>query len=139
MVSSKVVRQAIYQKLNVAAITTQLPNGSASLHHSVAPSSATYPLVIFNEQASTSTTLFGGDQMDSQVWLVKAIVKGGSSTAEDVDKAIADVLHFQPLNITGAEDLYLARESAVTYTETISGENYRHHGHTYRLVLQDSP
>lgn len=139
MVSDKAVRQGIYTKLNVASVTTQLAQGSASLIHSVASPSATYPLVIFNQQADTVTSAFGGDHFDSQVWLVKAVVKGGSSSAaEDIAKAIADVLHFQPLTIAGADHMYLARENGVTYTETVAGEQFRHHGANYRLVVQTS-
>ncbi len=139
MVSAKAVRQALYTKLNVAAVTTSLASGSASLFHSVAPSNAVYPLVIFNEQAGTPTHTFGGDHFDAQVWLVKAITKGGSSsTAEDVDAAIADALDFQPLNISGADHMHLQREGAVAYAEVISGETYRHHGHLYRVVFQDT-
>jgi hypothetical protein len=137
MVSAKAVRQALYTKLNVSGVTSSLASGSASIHHSVVPSSGAYPLVVFNEQASTVTNAFTGEHFDSQVWLVKAIVKGGSSSvAEDVDKAIADALHFQPLNITGGDDMYLARESAVTFSEVVAGEVYRHHGHLYRLIYQ---
>ena len=45
MVSNKAVRQALYQKLNVAAVTTPLANGSASLHHAMAPSSGLMPFL----------------------------------------------------------------------------------------------
>lgn len=139
MVSSKAVRQALYQKLNVAPITGSLAQGSASLIHSVAPSNATYPLVIFNEQSGTPTHQFGGDHFDSQLWLVKAIAKGNSSsTAEDVSKAIADALDFQNLSITGADHMYMAREGDVTYAEVVNGEVYRHHGFYVRITFQDT-
>lgn len=137
MVSAKAVRQALYTKLNVASVTTGLDQGSASLHHAMAPSSATYPMVIFNRMANTPNVRFTGAHFDVDVWLVKAIVRGGSSSAaEDIDKAVADVLHFQPLNITGADDMYLSRESAIEYSEEVDGEVFRHHGHTYRLIYQ---
>lgn len=145
MVSAKQVRTALYQKLNVASLTTQLAQGSASLIHSVASPSSAYPLVIFSEQSSTvMARSFGGTAVsdtgfpvDSQLWLVKAIAKGGSSSvAEDVDATIAGLLDFQQLTITGADHMYLARESAVAYAEVVEGETYRHHGHLYRLILQ---
>lgn len=139
MVSAKALRQAIYTKLNVASVTTSLASGSASLHHSVAPSSASYPLVVFNRQASTESLMFGGTAIESDVWMVKAVAKGNSSSAaEDVDKAVSDVLHFKPLNITGANDMYLARETAIDYSEVVEGEVYRHHGHNYRVIYQDT-
>lgn len=137
MVSNKAVRQALYEKLNTSSVTTPLATGSASLFHAVAPSSAAYPLVIFNKQAGTPTHQMGGSHYDSQIWLVKAIVKGGSSSAgEDIAKAIADRLDFASLTISGGETMHLARESDVDYTEVESGETYRHHGSLYRLTVQ---
>lgn len=139
MVSAKQVRTAIYNRLNVASVTTSLASGSASLHHSVAPSSAGYPMVVYNRQASTETLAFSGTAIESDVWMVKAVTKGGSSSAaEDIDKAVSDRLHFKDLAISGADHMYLARESAVDYSEVVSGDVYRHHGHLYRLVYQDT-
>lgn len=139
MVSAKAVRQALYTKLNVASVTGGLASGSASLHHSTAPANAGYPMVLFNQQSGMPTHQFGGDHFDSQVWLVKAVTKGGSSSAaEDVAKAIADALDFQKLTITGAIHMYLARESDVVYAEAIQGETYRHHGSLYRITFEDT-
>ena len=139
MVSAKQVRTAIYQKLNVAAITASLANGSASIHHAVAPSDAAYPMLLFNLQAETPTHQFTGAHFDAQVWMVKAIAKGGSSsTAEDLAKAIADRLDFKGLAITGADDMYLAREGGINYVEVVSGDVYRHHGNLYRLIYQNT-
>lgn len=136
MVSPKAVRQALYERLNTSSVTSLLASGSASLYHAVAPSGSPYPLVIFNKQAGTPHHQMGGSHYDDQMWLVKAIAKGGSSsTAEDIDKAIADRLDFGSLNISGGTLLYLARESDVDYVEESSGELYRHHGALYRLSL----
>lgn len=138
MVSTKAVRQAIYQKLNVASVTSLLASGSASLSHAVAPATAGYPFVIFQKQSGTPTGRFGGQAMKSDLWLVKAVDRNTtSSRAEDIDKAINDVLDFQTLTVTGGSNPYLARESDVDYLETEGDQQYRHHGALYRLVTQD--
>lgn len=137
MVSTKAVRTALYTKLNVAAVTTPLGSGSASLVHAVASPTAAYPLVIFNKQAGTPTDRFQGLAFDSHIWLVKAVARGTtSSSAEDIAKAINDLLHFGTLTITGGTLMHMARTSDVDYVETSGDQTYRHHGALYRLVVQ---
>lgn len=139
MVSDKAVRTAIYSKLNVAGITTSLGSGSASIVHGVASPTAAYPIVVFHKQASTNVNRFGGEAYRNQLWLVKAVAKStSSSTAEDIDKAINDLLNFGNLTITGGDDMSLIRESDVSYVETSGDTQYRHHGAYYRLRVQDA-
>jgi hypothetical protein len=42
VVSNKAIRAALYTKLNVASVTSQLGSGSASLVHEVAPPTAAF-------------------------------------------------------------------------------------------------
>lgn len=137
MVSDKAVRQGLYQKLNVSAVTTQLGSGSASLFHGEAPADATYPLIIFYKQSGTPRLALGGQAFKSALWLVKAIDRSGSSSkAEDIDKAVNDALDFKVLSVTGARNLFLARESDVDYSEIDEGQQYRHHGALYRAIVE---
>lgn len=140
MVSTKAVRQAIYQKLNQASVTSLLSSGSASIYHAVAPPTSGYPMVVFNKQSGVTTvTGQGGDELKNTLWLVKGIARAtSSSVAEDIDKAVNDVLHFADLTITGADDMYLTRESDVEYVETVGDTQYRHVGGIYRLIYQDA-
>lgn len=139
MVSDKNIRTALYNKLNVAGVTASLGSGSASIVHGVAQPTALYPIVVFNKQSSVNANRFGGEAYRDQLWLVKAVSKGtSSSTAEDVDKAINDLLNFGSLTITGGDDMSLMRESDVDYVETVGSDTYRHHGALYRLRVQDS-
>lgn len=139
MVNNKAVRQAIYQKLNVAAVTSLLPSGSAGIVHGVASPTAAFPICVFHKQAGTTTNRFGGEAFKAHVWLVKGVAKAPSpSAAEDIDKAVNDLLHFGTLSITGADDMHLARESDVEFTETQGDTQYQHVGGLYRLVVQDS-
>src|SRR5688500_9975786 len=110
MVNNKAVRQAIYEKLNVSSVTNLLGNGSASIHHGVAPQGALFPILVFHKQAGTEVNRFGGEAMKNTLWLVKGIARAtSSSAAEDIDKAAHDLLHFGDLTITGAVDTFLAR------------------------------
>lgn len=137
MVNSKAVRQGVYKALNVKAVTDLLANGSASIHHAVAPSSGAYPMLIFNKQSSISNAQFGGSRYDDELWTVKAICKGGSSsTAEDIAAAVDSALQWKTLEISGGESMHLARESGIDYAEVQSGEQFRHHGAVWRLMIQ---
>ena len=137
MVSDKAIRQGLYQALNVAAVTGSLAEGSASLRHAVAPPTGLFPFVIFNKVSGTPTRRFGGNAFDSQIWMVKGIVKGQSaSVAEDIDKAVRDLLDFGTLTIAGGTLMHMARESGMDYTEPDGDQIYRHCGSLYRLVVQ---
>lgn len=137
MVSNKAIRAALYQKLNVASVTTLLGSGSASLVHGVAPPSASYPLCLFSKQSDISSLRMGGNAFDSHVWLVKGIANATSpSLAEDIDKAVRDLLDFGTLTITGGTLLHLARISGIEYPETEGDQTYRHVGSLYRLVVE---
>lgn len=135
MVATKAIRQGLYQKLNVSSVTTLLASGSASLHHAVAPASASWPLVVFQKQAGTPVARMGGQAMKNDLWLVKAIDRNTSSSrAEDIDAAINTVLDYQTLAVAGGENLFLARQSDVDYLETVGDQVFRHHGALYRVT-----
>lgn len=137
MVSVKAVRQALYERLNVVSVTSQLGSGSASLVYEIAPPSASYPLCVFARQSDVSTLRFGGNAFDSQIWMVKGVVRGGTpSVAEDIDKAVRDLLDFGSLTISGGSLMHLARLDGLGFTETVGDQTYRHVGSSYRLVVQ---
>jgi len=137
VVSTKAIRTALYSALNVSAVTSLLPSGSAGLVHGVAPPTALYPICLFQEQASTSTLRMGGNAFDSDLWVVKGISKATSaSLAEDIDNAVRTLLDFGTLSITGGTLMHMARESGVSYAETSGEIQYRHHGSLYRVVVQ---
>lgn len=138
MVSSKVTRGGIYQKLNTSSVTSLLAAGSASLYHAVAPPDAAFPFIVYNKQSGVSRWRFGGNAMDSHVWMVKAVDRNSKSgVAEDIAKAVADVLDFKVLSLANGTNLFTARESDLDYEETLGDQQYRHHGALYRVVVQD--
>lgn len=139
MVTAKAVRQALYAKLNVAAVTTLLDAGSASLFHAVAPPNSGFPFVIFNKQSGRPSPRTLTTELEDELWLVKGVTRGKKSgPAEDIAKAVDDALDLSTLSITGATSLYVARVSDVDYIETDDDDQYRHHGAVYRLVIESS-
>lgn len=139
MVSDKAIRQALYEKLNTASVTSTLAAGSASLRHAVAPSGDAFPFVIFNKQSGVPVKRFGGNAFDNQIWLVKVVDRNESSSrAEDTAQAIDDLLDFGTLTITGGTALFVARESDVDFVETDGDKQYRHHGANYRLAVMEN-
>ncbi len=138
MVSDKAIRQGLYEKLNTAPVTSLLGSGSASLVHAGAPSSAAYPLCVYQKQSGRADLMgFGGPGARNQLWLVKGVVRSTkASLAEDIDKAVADLLHFSSLTIAGGESMYLAREGDVNYSEVVGDQTYWHVGSLYRLRVQ---
>lgn len=138
MVSNKAVRTALYAKLNVAPVTTLLGSGSASLVHAKAQPTTAFPICVFVKSSGRNDDLsFGGDANRNQIWTVKGVVRGTSaSIAEDIDKAVADLLHFGTLSVSGGTTLYLAREGDVEFTETEGDQTYHHVGGTYRIKVR---
>jgi hypothetical protein len=140
VVSDTAIRQAIYQKLNVASVTNLLGSGSASLVHAEAPPTATFPLCMFHKQSGVTDNLsMGGTHMSNHLWLVKGVTRAPSaSLAEQIDKAVFDLLHFKSLTITGGDDLMLSRESDINFSELDGDTKFWHVGGLYRLKYQDA-
>jgi hypothetical protein len=140
--ASKAIRQALYQALNVQAITSLLANGSASIFYSTASADtlaqpSAYPMLVFYKQSGVAThAAFGTPVADTQLWTVKGIVRGGkSSFAEDIDYAARQILDHGELAIVGGRNLDLRRASDLDYTELDGDTQYRHHGGIYRVVV----
>ena len=134
LVPTKSVRQAIYEQLNQASLTTLLAGGSAGLVHDIGPATTARPICSYRKQSGiTSMDVFGGDDARSFLWLVKGIAET-QSAAEDIDAAASNLLHFGALTISAADHLFLARESDVEYIETSGDKRYRHVGGLYRVI-----
>lgn len=139
MVSNKAIRQAIYQKLNTASVTNLLAGGSAGITHAVAGPTAAYPLLVFSKSSGTQVNAFRDEAYKTTLWLIKGIARGKSaSAAEDIDKAVFDLLNFGTISISGGDDLAVYRESDIEYAETQGDDIYHHVGGLYRLVYQDT-
>jgi hypothetical protein len=142
---STAVRRALYGRLasdtTLVGMLAPPPTGYAkAIYHEQAPQNAQFPLVIFSRSSGVPTDTFGEPgALDTDVWLVKAIDDEHSSdNAEAIASRVQQLLNDATLSISGANHLYLRRESDVEYAEVAQGVEYRHHGSLYRLVIEPS-
>lgn len=139
MVNEKAVRQAIYEKLNVSAVTSKLAGGSAGLFHAAADQGAPFPFLVFNKQTGIPIRTLKGAQLNNTLWAVKAVVQtdvpGSPSAAEEIAKLADDELDGQSLNISGGTHRFLMREGDIDFAEIDGDTAYHHHGHLYRLIF----
>jgi hypothetical protein len=137
---NKAVRKALWAKLNAASGVTNLLGDPAtgyseSIYHALAPPGATYPLVIFHEQAKTRyMQAFADKSGRNSVWLVKAVAISDTADAvDDIADAIEAALGESTLSITGGSLYRMAWESDVQFTEDEDGQMIRHSGGLYRV------
>lgn len=135
-------RQAIYDRLaNDAELVALLEagGGADAIHYRVAPQDATYPAVIFFQQAGTPEYTFG-DHHDDELWTVKAVDRRESPLrAEGINERLRAVLQDAPLDIEGQATLWFRREQDVDYGEGEPGAIVHHIGASYRLLKQPIP
>lgn len=134
------IRRAIYGKLAGdstlnALLGTPAPGFSKSIYYQQAPQGASFPYVIFNDQAQTPRFALASKAYDNDVWLIKGVDRSG--TADPVDSIkdrLETLLTDATLSISGRTNIYLRPESAVGYPETTDGELYRHSGWNFRVL-----
>lgn len=141
---STAVRRAIYGTMagdsTLVALLSQSPGSgfTKSIYHSIAPSGAGFPYIVFQKQAGTPTDTFGrAGAFENDVWMVKAVDRATSADgAEAIQARVAVLLNDAALSISGATHLYLRRESDIEYPEVIDGVRYVHAGSLFRLVYE---
>ena len=129
------VRAALYETLSGGASP---PTAATGVYHRRAPQGAEPPYIVFFKQAGTPVHTFT-NPLSSELWTVKAISLGSSSsTAEAIAAEIDAVLHDADLSINGHDHLYLRRESDIDYGEPDGADQYQHVGGVYRLYTEPS-
>ena len=136
----KATRRAIYAKLNGDATLTALLSAPTAIYEAKAPRSAAFPLVIFDLYApGADAYTYGGRAYEQDLWIVRGVVKAGSSdAADDIAAAIDELLTDGALTISGRTQLYLRRERKVKYTESDGDVDYRHSGGIFRLWTKET-
>lgn len=133
------IRTAIYTQLAGTSAVTALLSSPTAIYHRVAPADAQAPFVIFTKQAGTPRWAMAGDPLDTDLWLIKGVCTGGSSSAaESIAAAVDDAINDALLSITGRNLLFLRRESDVDYGEADGGEQWHHVGALYRLTTEQT-
>jgi hypothetical protein len=131
-----VLNTAIYNKLTGGtALITAL--GGTAIYYQQAEDQAEKPFVVWSYQA-------GGDENDTAnrtknlVVLVRSFADT-SKQAGEIDKLVDDLLHLQPLTVTGWTNFWLARESEVSLIENLPNvEKSYMEGALYRVRLDQN-
>ena len=106
------------------------------VYNAVAPETAEYPFVIFNEQSGTDSYVFGDYSHRNLVYLVKCVAKSPSAkVAGEVYDIIESILMDRQLTMDGYKNIYLRRESDVKYPEVVDGIQYWHVGALYSITV----
>lgn len=129
------VRAAIFAVLNADATLKALLSAPTAIYHRVVPQNATLPAVVLSRMAGTPEWQFDSAHIQTDVWLVKGVAKGSSSTpAEDIAARVDALLTDAVFTVTGRTLLGIYRELDVDYEEVTSGEVYHHVGSNFRVV-----
>lgn len=131
------IREALYDQITGAAGVTSLLGESGGVYHRRAPDAAVPPYVIFHRQSSTAGWTFGGERLDTELWLVKAVDHADSAAAaEAVAQALDAALNDVTLTIAGYTHLFLRLASKFDMGEEDGGRQFHHSGGLYRLAAQ---
>lgn len=123
---------ALYNKLNVSAITTLL--GGARIYSAIAPKDTPLPVIIFQWQGGGEQNLTP-TRMRNVVYTVKAIATS-KSAALDISAKVDAALHDQTLNVSGWTNYATTREDDVQLVEVAEdGRVLYHMGAIYRFRL----
>lgn len=140
---STATRRAIYGKLAgdttlTGMLATGAPGYTQAIYHFEAPENVQFPFVIFSKSSGVPTEAMGKPSaFETDVWMIKCVDQGSSADrAEAAAARIAFLLNDAALSISGANLMYLRRQSDVDYSELADGVSYRHCGSLYRLVAE---
>lgn len=129
------LRQAIFDALAGDATLTALLSAPTAIHHRKAPREAMPPFVVFQKLAGTNAPLFQGARITREMWLAKALdLSSSASTAEDIAKAIDNVLHSTTLTLSTGAIAVLMNDSDVDYDEMDGADQWQHVGAIYRVI-----
>lgn len=134
MIETVRVDQWLHDTLTTDPTLTALVAGR--VYADLAPLTARWPAVIFNEQAPVDSLGVGGERiLTSGLWQVKAITDEpswqglGRQAADRVD----DLLHGASGTAGGVAVGTCHREQTVRFVEVVEGKQFRHLGGLYRI------
>lgn len=130
----------IYATLKASSTLNAQIGGSSNprIYGELAPSSATYPLIILKQMSARPVLGVGSSLiMFNEIWLVKAVDKATTETALGaILNAVRTSLHKASGTATGGVIIGCTEEGSVRYSEAVAGIIYKHFGLTFRLYSQ---
>lgn len=142
---SEKVRVALYSKLNVSGVwslTGTVSTGVAKVFESKAPEDAALPYVIFQRQAPGEVVYSFGtaaltptQQLETDLWLIKAVTDEDSDTTKEPQKLGEDILAAcltaigNTLSLSGNTVVWLSRFADMPpFQEQLSDRTIYHRG-----------
>lgn len=129
------IDRGIYAALTGDTVLMALIN---SVHHEVAPATATWPFVLFRQQEGYEVNSLGGRVGKNLTYQVKAVTREGETqtVAASIDNRIRVVLDRQTLSLTGWRSVDVRRESDINYREVDEdGFVWQYVGGMYSIVV----
>lgn len=131
------VRAALFSVLNGDATLKALLSSPNAIYHRVVPQNATLPAVVFTRIAGTPQWAMDSAAIQWDVWLIKGVNKGSSSSpAENIDARVKVLLTDPMFPITGRVLNACFPEMDIDYEEVTAGEVYHHVGANYSVTTE---
>jgi hypothetical protein len=148
---SEKVRIALYAKLNVSGVYTltgTVSSGVGKIFESIAPDDTALPYVIFQRFAPEPVVYSFGtgsgptQQLESDLWLIKAVTDEDSDTTKGPQKLAEDILAAcvtalgTSLTLSGNTAVWYAKFADITpYREQLNDRTIFHHGFLWKVQV----
>lgn len=148
---SEKVRNALYTKLNVSGVYTltgTVSAGVGKIFESLAPDDTALPYVIFQRQGpgpviySLGTANAPTQQLENDLWLIKAVTDEDSDTTKGPQKLAEDILAAcvtaigATLTLSGNTTVWCARFADMPpYQELLNDRHIYHRGFLLRVAV----
>jgi len=131
----KPMATALYSKLaGISAITSQLANGTASIHHILAPKNDDYPFVTFSLQYGGPENITPSDSHE-QLWFIRTYDRN-QTTAANVAQSIGTALHNSTISAGSYQSVIMELDEELEGFEIdSSGNGVFMAGGFYRFLL----
>lgn len=147
---SEKVRIALYAKLNVSGVYTltgTVSSGVGKIFESIAPDNTELPYVIFQRQAPEPLVYSMGasaptQQLESDVWLIKAVTdedsdttKGPQKLGEDISAACITALGTSMTISGNTVTGYYKLQDIPPYQDPLNDRTIFHRGFLWRIAV----
>ena len=111
--------------------------GVTGVYSYMAPEDATYPFILFQQQASSDVNAVGPNRIMAQtVYVIRAVTDGALSSVVAINTRIDNLLQAQNGSNVNGTVIACMRERPFVQVETVEGRSYRHLGGIYRIYVQ---
>ena len=131
----KPMATALYSKLaGLSAVTTQLANGTASIHHMLAPKNDEYPFLVYSLQFGGPENITPSDSHE-QLWFIRTYDRN-QTTAASIAQSIGTALQNGTITVGSYQSVIMELDEELEGFEIdSSGNGVFMAGGFYRFLL----